>query len=111
MLAVIVSSAFLRLHQAGLSCAEWPACYGRVDPNATATTGVLLARSAHRIAASAVGVVLLAALLIGVAQRPRLKRQVAIVAAAFVVALGLAALGTRFQASAFEIPLPASEAS
>jgi heme A synthase len=55
MLVVIVSSAFMRLDQAGLSCADWPACYGRVDRNAAATTGVLAARFAHRVAASAVG--------------------------------------------------------
>ncbi len=104
MLAVIVSSAFLRLTQAGLSCADWPACYGRVGPDAVATTGVLVARIAHRIAASAVGVVLLAAVLIGATQRPWLKRQVGIVAAAFAIALALAALGAQFPVSTSEIP-------
>lgn len=106
MLVVIASSAFLRLEQAGLSCADWPACYGRVDPGAAASTGVIVARLAHRIAAGVVGTVLLAALLIGAAQRPMPKRQVAIVVVALVVALGLAALGARFPATSAAIPLP-----
>jgi len=107
MLVVIVSSAYLRLNQAGLSCSDWPACYGRVDPQAAATSGLVIARFAHRIAASAVGVVLLAAVLIGATQRPWLRRQVGIAAAAFAIALYLAALGAQFPASASEIPSPA----
>ncbi|HEX8010658.1 MAG TPA: COX15/CtaA family protein [Casimicrobiaceae bacterium] len=106
MLVVIVSSAFLRLEQAGLSCADWPACYGRIDPDAAATTGALLARFAHRVAASAVGIALLAALLIGATQRPWLKPQVAIAAAALAIALGLAALGAGFPTSVAEIASP-----
>jgi len=107
MLVVIVSSVYLRLNQAGLSCSDWPACYGRVDPQAAATSGLVIARFAHRIAASAVGVVLLAAVLIGATQRPWLRRQVGIAAAAFAIALYLAALGAQFPASASEIPSPA----
>jgi heme a synthase len=106
MLVVIVSSAFLRLTQAGLSCADWPMCYGRVDANAVATSGVLVARFAHRVAASVVGVVLLAVILIGVTQRPWLKRQVVIAAAALAIALSLAALGAQFPAAGSEIPSP-----
>jgi cytochrome c oxidase assembly protein subunit 15 len=107
MLVVIVSSAYLRLTQAGLSCADWPACYGRVDSNPVATTGVLLARIAHRIAASAVGIALLAAVLISVTQRPWLKHQVGIAVAALAIALFLAALGAQFSPSASDIPSPA----
>jgi heme A synthase len=107
MLIVIVSSAYLRLTQAGLSCTDWPACYGRVDPNAVVTTGVRVARLAHRIAASAVGIALLAAVLIGVTQRPWLKRQVGVAAAALAIALGLAALGSQFPGASTEIPSPA----
>ena len=107
MLVVIVSSALLRLDQAGLSCADWPNCYGRVDPGAAATRGMLVARFAHRVAASTVGVVLFAALLIAVTQRPRPTRQIGITAAALAIALFLAALGARFPASSSEIPSPA----
>lgn len=107
MLVVIVSSAYMRLKQAGLSCPDWPACYGSVDPQAAATTGVVIARFAHRIAASAVGIALLAAVLIVATQRPWLKRQVGIAAAALGIALALAALGAQFSPSASEIPSPA----
>jgi heme a synthase len=107
MLIVIVSSAYLRLTQAGLSCADWPACYGRVDPEASATIGVRIARLAHRVAASAVGIVLLAGLLIGASQRPWLKRQVGLAGGALAIALGLAALGSRFQPASGETPPPA----
>jgi cytochrome c oxidase assembly protein subunit 15 len=94
MLAVIVSSAYLRSSQAGLACSDWPACYGRTGaPIATTTRDI--ARFVHRVAAGGVGMVLVAALLIGVTQRPLLARQCAIVGAAFAIALALAVLGSR----------------
>jgi len=104
MLIVVVTSAYLRLTQAGLSCSDWPACYGRVDAHAAATAGMSGARLTHRIAASAVGIVLLAALLVGVAQRPWPKRQVAITIAALAVALFLAGLGSTLPASTDAMP-------
>jgi len=105
MFVVIVSSAYLRLTQAGLSCADWPSCYGRAQAD-IAATGVQSARLLHRVAASAVGIVLLGALLIGVTQRPRLKAQTLIAAVALIIALLLAALGSRFSASGGGIPTP-----
>jgi len=104
MLIVVVTSAYLRLTQAGLSCSDWPACYGRVGAHAAATAGIGGARLTHRIAASAVGIVVLAALLIGVAQRPWQKRQVAITIAALGVALFLAGLGSTLPASTDAMP-------
>lgn len=50
---VIVTSAYLRLRQAGLGCAEWPACYGVAQPPETGADWV---RGGHRLAAAAVGV-------------------------------------------------------
>ena len=100
MFIVIVASAYMRLSQAGLSCADWPACYGRADAHAAAAAETRGARLVHRIAASAVGIVLLAALLVGIAQHPRPKRQVALVVAALVIALFLAGLGSSIPASA-----------
>ena len=99
MLGVIVSSAYLRLSQAGFSCSDWPACYGKIQMPVATSSGQI-ARFIHRIAASAVGIVLVAALLICVTQRPLLARQCAIVGAALAVALGLAALGSRSAADA-----------
>jgi cytochrome c oxidase assembly protein subunit 15 len=96
VLVVIVTSAYLRLSQAGLSCDDWPACYGRtaVDGADTASTVQRVARFAHRVAAGAVGALLLALVLISAVQRPPLKRQTTIAVAAALIALGLAALGT-----------------
>lgn len=52
MLATISLSAFMRLSQAGLGCADWPACYAQQYANA-AGHGVAAARLAHRFVASA----------------------------------------------------------
>jgi heme a synthase len=59
-LVIAATSAFIRLSQSGLSCGDWPACYGA---RAAAPAGALaddfpvfVARAAHRIAASVAGV-------------------------------------------------------
>ena len=107
VLVVIVSSAYLRLSQAGLSCADWPACYGNLSHIAEATTAQLAARIAHRIAASAVGFVLIALLGVSLTQRPRLAKQAAIAGLALAVALMLAAIGAVMSESMRGAPLPA----
>jgi cytochrome c oxidase assembly protein subunit 15 len=106
-LVVIVSSAYLRLAQAGLSCSDWPACYGRVSIHDAASTPERAARFVHRLAASAVGAALLGLLLVAATQRPWLKRQSAIALAALVVAALLAALGARVSGAAPAAPIPA----
>jgi len=60
VLVITATSAFIRLSQSGLSCGNWPACYGA---QAAGPTGALavefpvrIARTAHRIAASIAGV-------------------------------------------------------
>lgn len=107
VLVVIVSSAYLRLSQAGLSCPDWPACYGRVAQHAEIVgTAQRTARIAHRLAASAVGVVLIA-LLIATARRPRLKAQTALALAGLLVAVGLATIGAVMSETATRVPLPA----
>jgi heme A synthase len=107
MLVVIVSSAYLRLEQAGLSCADWPDCYGRIATRAPVTSEVGAARFVHRIAASAVGVALLALLLVAATQRPLPRLQTAIAGSALLVAIGLATLGAQFSTAAPGPPLPA----
>ena len=107
VLVVIVSSAYLRLSQAGLSCADWPACYGNLSHIAEATTGQLAARIAHRIAASAVGFVLIALLGVSLTQRPRLVQQAVIALLALVVAVMLATVGAVMSESMRVTPLPA----
>ncbi|MDH4134630.1 MAG: COX15/CtaA family protein [Gammaproteobacteria bacterium] len=70
---VIVLSAYIRLGDAGLGCAEWPTCFGQIgahDNRSLAEGGPLLppsaARSFHRVAATVfgfivIGIVVLAA--------------------------------------------------
>lgn len=93
---VIVASALMRHTQAGLACADWPACYGRIafaDPDATPSTGVRLARLAHRIAATGVLALVVGMLLVAWTQRPAWKREGRLALGALVVAGALAALG------------------
>ena len=58
MLVTLTLSAFMRLSQAGLGCADWPACYGQnlraAQQGEPVPTGHLVAaaRLAHRVFAS-----------------------------------------------------------
>src|SRR5689334_1627886 len=70
VLVVIVSSAYLRLSDAGLSCSDWPACYGAMHHAAEATSGERAARLAHRFTATGVTAVLIALLTVALRQRP-----------------------------------------
>jgi cytochrome c oxidase assembly protein subunit 15 len=107
---VISASAFMRHTQAGLSCDDWPACYGRVaapgvsaadasrpaadvGAGAVPSQGVRLARLAHRIAATGVLALVIGLLLIAWTQEPAWKREGRAAAAALVTAGALAALG------------------
>ena len=73
VLIVLAASAFIRLTHAGLDCAPWPACYARQSvaaveqssPPAAESTPIAVARGIHRIAASAVGILLLGIVLAG----------------------------------------------
>jgi len=93
---VIVASAFMRHSQAGLACADWPSCYGRIetaDAVATPSAGVRLARVAHRIAATGVLVLVIGMLLVAWTQRPAWKREGTLAVGALAGAGALAALG------------------
>jgi cytochrome c oxidase assembly protein subunit 15 len=107
VLVVVVSSAYLRLSQAGLSCGDWPACYGRIAQATSVTATQHGARLAHRFAASAVLFVLLALLALSLARRPRLKRQAAIAFAGLVVAGALGVIGAVSSEATRLVPLPA----
>jgi cytochrome c oxidase assembly protein subunit 15 len=99
MLATVLLSAYLRLSQAGLGCADWPACYGQAlsdaahAPPGAPAAGVALARLAHRIVASLVLVLVVALLVICRTARPTLAHEARLAAALLVLALALAALG------------------
>jgi cytochrome c oxidase assembly protein subunit 15 len=93
---VIVASAFMRHTQAGLGCADWPACYGRIAADAAEVAaatpiGIHIARLLHRLAASGALVLVVGILLLS--RRTGDRRQSGLAIAALLVALALAALG------------------
>ena len=99
MLVLTTTSAYIRLAQAGLGCADWPACYGRAVrlPEAgqlfPGQTPLFWAHALHRLTASAVGVLLILIVFLG---REEMRGAGARLAAWMVLVLAvlLAALGT-----------------
>jgi cytochrome c oxidase assembly protein subunit 15 len=70
MLVLTTTSAYIRLSQAGLGCADWPDCYGRARlPEAgqllPERTPLFWAHALHRLAASSVGVLLVLIVFVG----------------------------------------------
>lgn len=91
LVAVTLSSAFMRHRSGGLGCTPWPACFGQ--PVVEAAADVTVARVVHRVAASAVLVlVVVLALASWTAQPPR-QREALVATALVVLACGLAVLG------------------
>lgn len=80
---VIVASAYLRLVQSGLGCADWPACYSAAPalaiPAAEPSWLVGIMRVTHRISAAAVGfvVIVITVVCFGAARRSFKQRLVA----------------------------------
>ncbi|HYN60403.1 MAG TPA: COX15/CtaA family protein [Rubrivivax sp.] len=99
MLATISLSAFMRLSQAGLGCADWPACYGQnlraAQPGDAAQSGhaVATVRLAHRVVASLTLLLVIVMAMATLTTRPVLKRAGALSLALLQLALALAALG------------------
>jgi cytochrome c oxidase assembly protein subunit 15 len=97
VLIVVSTSAFIRLSQAGLGCADWPACYGQKAQlswaaAAAADPSIFVARGLHRLSASIVAIVLVLVVLLGwdaLAQRGARGAALAVLAlAAFLAGLG-----------------------
>jgi cytochrome c oxidase assembly protein subunit 15 len=74
VLIVIAASAFIRLSQGGLDCAEWPACYANQSaaviekanqPAVADSAPIAVARGIHRITATVVGILLIGTVLLG----------------------------------------------
>ena len=101
-IGVIVFGAFVRLSHAGLSCPDWPTCYGRatcpVQPDLVAAaneafpqraveTGKAWREQVHRHAAATLG--LLVAALALLAARQRRRGVAAVVAACLLVAAAI----------------------
>ncbi|MCC7326483.1 MAG: COX15/CtaA family protein [Burkholderiales bacterium] len=99
-LIIIVASATMRHAQAGLSCTDWPDCYARAAEAAGVgapepSLAVRVARLAHRIAAAGVSVAILGLLVVAWTGRSPQRRVGYWAAAALVVVVALAVLGTR----------------
>ena len=92
VLVIVVASAYLRLSAAGLSCDDWPACYGRVA-GAEPTSWQRVARIAHRLAATGVAAIALALAVIGWVARARRPSSAAFAFGALGAVIALAILG------------------
>ena len=101
MFVVTGASAWLRLAQPRPACADWPGCRSpdrpvlRVAiPALMGDPGTLaLVRGAHRVAASAVLLAVLALTWLALARRPRQHAEGSLAAALLVLALALSVLG------------------
>ncbi len=100
VLAVTTLSAYMRLAKDGLGCQPWPQCHAQratgqagATPDATGTPAVAAARLAHRIAAVAVLLLVIAMLAIALATRPRWRADTLLLIALLVATLWLAVLG------------------
>lgn len=76
VIGITTLSAYIRLSRTGLGCQPWPACYASEALRAASLDSVAIgiARLAHRFSASAVLVVIVAALMISLARSPALWR-------------------------------------
>ncbi|MGO1072360.1 COX15/CtaA family protein [Lysobacter sp. CA199] len=116
-LCVIVFGAFVRLSNAGLSCPDWPTCYGRAawpstahevnDHVATAIRPVEVHKAwreqFHRMIAGLLGVLVLALALVSARRRSRGLLQVVVAAAVVAIAIPLYMKGQHVAASALAI--------
>ena len=116
-LAVIVFGAFVRLSDAGLSCPDWPTCYGRAawpthvdhgaDHAATAIRPVEVHKAwreqLHRMLAGALGVMTLVLALLAARRRPLGTGQVVAAAALVAVAIPLYMRGQHAAAAALAV--------
>jgi cytochrome c oxidase assembly protein subunit 15 len=97
VLVILSLSAAIRLTNAGLGCADWPACYGR---EVLAATASVLPRSVaamlHRLAATALAIVILVILVLS-RRAGRGRPALALLAlTVFLAALGIATPGAHF---------------
>ena len=107
VLAITSLSAFLRLSKAGLSCADWPRCYGQnlreqqqgLVSAAGESDATARARLAHRVVASTALLLVCLMVIACFAEPPVLWRQGRIALALLALALFLAVLG-RWSANA-----------
>ncbi len=116
-LGVIVFGAFVRLSNAGLSCPDWPTCYGRatwptaaheVSEHAASAirpfeTSKAWREQVHRMIAGVLGVLVLAMALLAARRRARGVLQVVAAAVLVAIAIPLYMRGAHPAASALAI--------
>lgn len=107
---LVTLSAYIRLSNAGLGCADWPACYGRIGPTPSdlgVTSDMVVepnhpigtnhapawATTAHRATAAVLGVLVLALAAVAAATRGRATGGLAGPALLMLSTVGLAVLG------------------
>jgi len=56
---VVVMGAYVRLSAAGLSCPDWPGCYGHVSPTGVIEAGKAWKEMIHRYAAATLGLAII----------------------------------------------------
>lgn len=91
LIAVTLSSAFMRHRTSGLGCVPWPACYGQ--PMVEDAADVTAARIVHRLAASTVLVLVVVLALASWTARPPRRREAVLASVLVLLACGLAVLG------------------
>ena len=116
-LGVIVFGAFVRLSNAGLSCPDWPTCYGQAawptatdqatDHAATAIRAVephkAWREQLHRHLAATLGVLVLVLALLAARRRPHGVSQVVVASVLVAIGIPLYMQGQHVIASAFAI--------
>ncbi|MEO8123867.1 MAG: COX15/CtaA family protein [Burkholderiales bacterium] len=101
VLVITSLSAYIRLSRAGLSCADWPQCYGerlrQAQQGHAATAGesdgTAVARFAHRIIASSALLLIVTMLVVCFTARPVRWADGRVALVLLALALGLAVLG------------------
>lgn len=101
VLVITTLSAYIRLSRAGLSCADWPQCYGeglrQAQQGLAATAGesdaTAIARLAHRIIASSALLLIVTMVVVCFTARPVRWADGRVALALLALALGLAVLG------------------
>lgn len=101
MLIVVSLSAYMRLSNAGLGCADWPQCYGAGlraastgnDVPSSASVAMIVVRSTHRVAATTILLLAVMLVVISVVPRPVLWREARMAFTLLMLVLFLAVLG------------------
>ncbi len=95
IIAILASSAYLRLTAVGFGCDDWPLCYAQssVADKAIAGSFIGVTRLIHRLSAIAAGAIVLLVAFFSWAQVPRKRTDVTLSSALLVLTVFLAALG------------------